>query len=408
MRRIRLWQAGLTSVLVLGVVLSQGVGAVSASPKVQAHVKGPIKITQITSPTGAYQLYGIMQEQGFKAGLAYATHGTNKVLGAKIQVSIRSDVNSATTLPDPTIATQQAKAALQGGANIIQCCASSVTAAAVAQLMPQYKKIDMVAPAADDSLTGINKYTFRTSREDTQDAMTGAKYAYQKFGKTYMTMAQDFSFGQNQENVWNAQLKHLGAKNVGNILFPLTATSFTSYINLVKTTHPKWLFVACAGLQCGGLFNQLKSAGLFKAGIKVMTGLPNVAAIPGFGAAATKMGFMSVYYYTFPHTAANTYLKKYIQSHYKRPADIFDQDSFAAAQQIVAAIQKAKSLNTNKLIKALQGQTVQGPKGAYTIRAKDHVCIQPMYITRLKMVKGALVPVLLQTIRPVPPVVKMK
>ncbi len=407
MRRFRLWQAAATSVLVAGVVMSQGVGAVSASQKARAQLHGTIKIAQITSPTGAYAPYGIMQQQGFKAGIAYATHGTNKVLGAKIQISVHSDVNSGTTLPDPTIATSEAKAALAGGANIIQCCASSSSAAAVAQLMPSYKKIDMVAPAADDSLTGINRYTFRTSREDTQDAMTGAKYAVRKFGKTYMTMAQDYSFGQNQEKVWNTQLKRVGGKDKGDILFPLTATSFTSYINLVKSTHPKWLFVACAGLQCGALFNQLKSSGLFKAGIKVMTGLPNIAAIPGFGAAAPKMGFISVYYYKFPHTAANNYLKSYIQKHYKRPADIFDQDSFAAAQQIVAAIQKAKSLNTNKLIKALEGQTVQGPKGKYTIRKKDHVCIQPMYITRLKLVKGNLVPVLLKQVTPIPPVVKM-
>lgn len=404
MRRFRLIQAATASILVIGVVMAQGWGAVSASPKARTQLKGTIKIAQITSPTGAYEPYGIMQEQGFKAGIAYATHGTNKVLGAKIQISVRSDVNTGTTLPDPTIATAQAKAALASGANIIQCCASSTSAYAVAQLMPQYKKIDMVAPAADDSLTGVNRYTFRTSREDTQDAMTGAKYAVSKFGKTYMTMAQDYSFGQNQENVWNAQLKRVGGKNKGNILFPLTATSFTSYINLVKTTHPKWLFVACAGLQCGGLFNQLKSSGLFNTGIKVMTGLPNIAAIPGFGGAATKMGFISVYYYKFPHTAANNYLKSYIQKHYKRPADIFDQDSFAAAQQIVAAIQKAKSLNTNKLIKALEGQTVLGPKGAYTIRKQDHVCIQPMYITKLN---SKLVPILLKTVRPIPPVVKM-
>jgi branched-chain amino acid transport system substrate-binding protein len=341
-----------------------------------------------------------MQQEGFKAGLAYATNGTNKVLGARIQVTTVSDVSSTSSLPDTTIATADAKTLIeQDHVNIIQCCASSATAYAVAQLMPTYKIVDMVAPAADDSLTGVNRYTFRTSREDSQDAKTGASYAVKTFGKNYMTMAQNYAFGQNQEKVWNTALGKLGANDEGDILFPLTATDFTPYIQQVLNKKPQWLFVACAGTQCTGLFNQLVSSGLADQ-VKLMTGLPNVAAIPSFGSAGTKMGFISVYYYTFPKTKANTYLRKYIQQHFHRPADIFDQDAFAAAQQIVAAIKKAGSLNASKLIKALEGQTVHGPKGDYTIRKQDHLCMQPMYITKLVDKGGTLTPVLLKTLTP--------
>jgi branched-chain amino acid transport system substrate-binding protein len=52
------------------------------------------------------------------------------------------------------------------------------------------------------------------------------------------------------------------------------------------------------------------------------------------------------------------------------------------------------------LIKALEGQTVQGPKGAYTIRKQDHLCMQPMYITKLVDKGGTLTPVLLKTLTP--------
>jgi branched-chain amino acid transport system substrate-binding protein len=395
-----------------GLLMTSGFAGVSAKqPSAGPVLHGTINIAQITSITGAYAPYGVMQEDGFRAGLAYATHGTDKVLGAKIKVTDYNDVDPNGFLPDPVTAVKEARQALAAGANFIQCCPDSTSAydvATDAQGISFYKRIDMVAPAADDSLTGVNRYTFRTSREDTQDAMTGAGYAVKKFGKTFMTMAQNYSFGQNQEKVWDAQLKRLKATDKGDILFPLNATDFTPYITQVKNAKPKWLFVACAGTQCTGLFNQFKSEGLFKAGIRVMTGLPNIGAFPSFGSAVSSMGFLSVYYYTFPHTAANTYLKKYIEKNYKRPADIFDQDAFAAAQQLVAAIAKAKSLNSTKLIHALEGQTVQGPKGPYTIRAKDHACIQPMYITRVKSENGGtkLVPILLKTVTPKPPVVK--
>jgi branched-chain amino acid transport system substrate-binding protein len=406
MLRNRLFCFGSTAAVVLSMVLVQGAASVSAGSRPSALPK-TIKIAQITSLTGALAIYGPMQEAGFQAGLSYATHGTDKVLGSKIQVTVSDDATN------PNTAISDAKTALNNGADIIQCCASSADAIPVAQLMSTYKKIDMVAPAASDALTGINKYTFRTSREDTQDAMTGARYAVKNFGKTYMTLAQDFSFGQDQENTWNTQLKRLHAKNKGNILLPLTTTDFKPTIDSIKKVHPKWLFVAWAGVGTA-LFDEMKTDGLFKAGIKVMTGLPNVSGVPFFGTAVSKMGFLSVYYYTFPRTAANSFLKKYIAKNYKKwpghgpVADIFDQDSFAAAQQLVAALHKAKSLNTNKLINALAGQTVQGPKGPYTIRKQDHVCIQPMYLARVKIEKGGkLVPILLKTVTPKPPVVKM-
>lgn len=399
MRHFRVTHIAAVPVIALAMTL-QGMSGVSAMHSNKVSLPKVIKIGQITDPTGPYSVYGVMQIDGFKAGLAYATNGTDKVLGRKIQVIQYSDVAGAASLPDPTTAVTQAKIALtQDKVNILQCCPSSTSALAVAQIMPQYKKILMAAPAADDGLAGINRYTFRTSREDSQDAKTGASYAVKKFGKSYMTLAQNYSFGQNQVATWKKQLGALGATDQGDVFMQLTDTDFTPYIQQIEAKKPQWLFVACAGTQCVGLFKQLASSGLLDQ-MKVMTGLPNIAAIPAFGDAGTKMGFISVYYYKFPHTKANTYLVKYIQKHYKRPADIFDQDSFAAAQQIVAAIKKAKSVAGPALIKALEGQTVQGPKGAYTIRKQDHVCLQPMYVTQLVAKNGTMVPRLLATKSP--------
>ncbi|MGI8968980.1 MAG: substrate-binding domain-containing protein [Chloroflexota bacterium] len=390
----------LSLLIALSVALSlllvgrNGVSARSNS----ATLHGTIRIGQITSITGPFSVYGTMEVAGFKLGLRYATNGTYKVDGARIQTFQYSDASGAAGLPDPATAVTQAKAAITNDhVQILQCCASSASALAVAGVAAQYKKILMAAPAATDGLSGINRYTFRTSREDSQDAITGAKYAYHKFGHTYMTLGQDYAFGHGQVDSWKAQLNKLHATDAGDVFFPLTATDFTPYIQQILAKNPQWLFIPCAGAQCVGLFKQLADQGLLDK-IKVMTGLPNNAAIPSFGSAGTKMGFISVYYYKFPHTKANTYLIKEMRAVYHRVPDIFDQDAFAAAQQIVAAIKKAHSTNTNKLIHALEGQTIQGPKGAYTIRKQDHVCLQPMYVT--KLVGSGLKPVLLATKSP--------
>lgn len=370
--------------LVLAFALfAQGLSGASARSTQATKLKGTVHIALITSLSGAFSVYGNMEWQGFDIGLKYATNGKMKVDNAKIVVKKYDDASGAGNNPDPTLATQLATNAITNDhADILQCCASSGSAAAVAAVAAKYKKILMVAPAAADTLAGINRYTFRTSRESMQDAITGSKYAVQKFGKTYMTIAQNYSFGTDGIKAWSGVLNKLGATDEGDVLFPLTATDFTPYIQQIIAKHPKFVIPICAGTQCVTLFKQMNDSGLLDQ-VKVMTGLGNITSWPSFGDSATKIGFIAIYYYKFPKTKANTYLVKQMQKTYHRVPDIFDQDSFAAAQQIVAALKKTHSLSSSKLIKALEGQTVQGPKGPYTIRKSDHVALQPMYIAAL-------------------------
>jgi branched-chain amino acid transport system substrate-binding protein len=383
MRSYRYVSIGIALVLALSL-FTQGSGGASAHHQAAIKLlKGQIIIGQITSLTGAYSIYGTMQTQGFHAGLAYATNGTFRVDKAVIIVKQYNDTPANAVLPDAPTAVADAKQAITSdGAQILQCCAFSPSAIAVAGVAKDNKKILMVAPAADDSLTGINRYTFRTSRMNQQDARTGAVYFEKKFGKNYMALAQDYTFGHGQVADWKTFLDKVGANDMGDVYFPLTATDFTPYIQQILDKKPQWVFMACAGAQCVALAKALDASGVLDR-TKVVTGLANVATLPAYGPAGTKLGFISVYYYKFPKTKANDFLKKYIQQHYNRPADIFDQDSFAAAQQIVAALKKTHSTSAAKLIPALEGQTVAGPKGDYTIRKQDHAALQPMYIAQL-------------------------
>ena len=379
MRSTRFPHIAVALALALSLLIGGSGGAAAMHPKAQS----TIVIGQITSLSGPFSIYGAEEVDGFQAGLHYATNGTMKVNGAKIVVKTYSDVAGASSNPDPATAVSQAKTAIQSdGVQILQCCASSASALAVAGVAKDFNTILMVAPAAADALAGVNRNTFRTSRESAQDARTGAAYAAKKFGDSYVTLAQDYAFGKDQVAAWKGQLDQLHATDLDDIFFPLTATDFTPYIQRILAKKPKWVFLACAGTQCEGLAKALDQQSVLDQ-TKVMTGLGNIASFGGYGDSGTKLAYISVYYYKFPKTKANAYLVKYIQQHYQRPADIFDQDSFAAAQQIVAALQKTHSTAAGKMIKALEGQTVQGPKGPYTIRKQDHVCLQPMYIAQL-------------------------
>ena len=59
--------------------------------------KGPVKVGMILEATGIYSAYETEWRQGFNIGLAYATNGTNKVNGQKIDVNWDDDADNPTT-----------------------------------------------------------------------------------------------------------------------------------------------------------------------------------------------------------------------------------------------------------------------------------------------------------------------
>ena len=129
---------------------------------------GPAEIVAgvITSETGPLAGYGKQYLDAFKAGLDYATDGTNEVDGTKITVEYRDDAG------DPDTAVTAAKELIGDGVNILLGSASSGVALAMAEQAEQNKVLFISGPAAADAVTGINDYTFRSGRQSAQDVAT--------------------------------------------------------------------------------------------------------------------------------------------------------------------------------------------------------------------------------------------
>ncbi|MGZ5685804.1 MAG: ABC transporter substrate-binding protein, partial [Usitatibacter sp.] len=60
---------------------------------------------------------------------------------------------------------------------------------------------------------------------------------------------------------------------------------------------------------------------------------------------------------------------------------------FTAATAVVAALKRAKSTDTEKLIAAMEGMDFETPKGHMTFRKEDHQAMQSMYHFRIKKEK---------------------
>ena len=380
----------VVSMLTASALAAQLVAIGAAVPVRAAGPKGPVNVGLIYSKTGLLASYGAQYADGFAVGLDYATHHTGMANGHKIVVTERDDAG------DPAKAVAAAKDLIGQGYKILAGSTASGVALQVAPVAKENNVLFISGPAAADAVTGNNRNAFRSGRQTYQDVLTAGTIVGSNLrGKKVVVYAQDSAFGQANVNAVRAVLGGAGA-DVSAVLAPLSANDFTPFSQKIKDDKPDLLFPAWAGATAPAMWKALDDAGVFGS-VKVVSGLDQRSSYATLGTAATKIAFLSHYFYEAPKNKANDFLVAELKKQNKVP-DLFDPDGFVAAQMIVQAIEKADGEDVGKMIGALEGWTFEAPKGTQTIRAADHAMLQPMFVAKLQGSGANVAPKLVRTV----------
>ncbi|WP_328342703.1 substrate-binding domain-containing protein [Micromonospora sp. NBC_00421] len=331
----------------------------------------PVKVGLVYSQSGALASYGKQYVEGFKAGLDFATRGTGRVGDRTVELTEVDDAG------DPAKAVSAAKDLIGKGTKIIAGSTASGVALQVAPIAAQNKVLFISGPAATDAVTGANRYTFRSGRQSYQDVVTAKSFIGDPTGKKVVVFAQDGAFGDANEAAVKAVIGGAGA-TVSSVRAPASASEFTPFASQIKAARPDLLFVAWAGTTAPAMWQTLDQQGVL-ASTTVVTGLDIRASWPTFGAAGSKISFLSHYFDGASDTEAAKAAKAKIPG---GTLDLFHPDGFAAAQMVVRAAQEGGD-DVDKMVTALEGWTFDGVKGPMTIRADDHALLQPMYQAKL-------------------------
>jgi branched-chain amino acid transport system substrate-binding protein len=379
-----------SSMLVVGAVaLLAATGTVVAGSKRTAASDYNVGI--VYSRTGLLAAYGAEYIQGVRYGIQYATGGTGKVNGKKINLSLADDKT------DPATGVSAMKQFIGEGFKIIAGATSSGVALQEAPIAAQNQVLFISGPAASDAVTGINRYTFRSGRQTYQDVATAATYLGKTAGKNVLVFAQDSAFGQGN---FAAVKSVIGGKghNVSSLYVPLSATDFTPFAQQAKQAKPDVLYVAWAGSTAAQVWSALDQQGVFSSVDNIVTGLAERATYPSYGPAIGKFHFLSHYQYQAPDNKVNTWLRAQMRKKSQFP-DLFTPDGFVAGQMIVQALQKG-DYDVDKMIGALEGWKFLAPKGFQAIRPQDHAMLQPMFRISLSQVNKVWTTKLLGTASP--------
>ncbi len=351
-------------------------------------LKDPVQVAVITTLSGAFAPYGEAYEAGFVAGLDYATDGTMVVNGHPIEVTYYDDALSADT------AVSTMKDVIGQGTQIIAGTVASGIALQLAEQAAQNQVLFISGPAAADAITGVNEYTFRSGRQTYQDVATAGTFLGDPSGQDIVVFAQDTAFGQGNVAGVEAVLGGQGA-NVSSILVPEDATEFTPFAQQINDASPDLVFVAWAGTTSGAMWEALTQQGVFETA-PVVTGLGDVSTYGAYAAAGTEISFLNHYFAGAAGTDVEQEMLTRVEAAGEE-GDLFTPDGFLGAQMVVEAI-KGSATDVSAMISALEGLTIEGPKGTTTIRAEDHAVIQPMFQASLVDNGGVFTPELISVI----------
>lgn len=234
----------------LALALGLAFGATGA-----AQAAAPVKIGFITDLSG---VYSALDGPGGLAAIkmAIADFG-GSVLGRKIEVMSFDHQNKA------DLAAGKAKEYFsQDGVDMLIAGTNSGTALAEAPVAAQFKKPLFVVGAGASTIVGksCTPYTVQYAYNTTALARGAAGPLVKQGGNTWFFLTADYAFGKALEADAAKVVEAAGGKVLGQVLVPLGASDFSSYLLQAQASKAKVLGLANAG---GDSDNAIKQANQF-------------------------------------------------------------------------------------------------------------------------------------------------
>lgn len=354
-------------------------GILASSTSAMAASDGPVKIGMLDPHTGTYAANGGDEIRGAKMAVEQVNKAGG-VLGRPLQLMVEDSQG----LPGPAISKAQ-KLLSQDKVDFLIGSVSSAVSEALSQFAQQNKILYVDTGGHADDVTGAKCAwtTFRTC--STTWMLTSGDFGtlFKKFGKKWFFITPDYSFGHALQTDYTAQLEKAGGKVVGSALAPLGTTDFSSYLIRARASNPDVLICLPAGNDLVNLLKQAVQFGIDKsmtiAGamqeMEVLEALPKQALL----------GWWTMEWYwnqpNVPHVADFVEEYKKISGGKVPTARVWF--GFVSAHAVALAANKAQSLDTMKVVKAMEGlelpPEIALQPGKCYYRAEDHQMIANMF-----------------------------
>jgi len=345
-----------------------------------AYAADPIKIGVVTPLSGTYAGIG----QQVRWGLELATKEVNAsggIAGRPVELSFEDEE------ANPSVAVQKAEKLFQvGKVDFLTGTVNSGSTLAVGQLAERAGKLIATTVSFADSITAdkCSPNVFRVNaRAGQQSAALAVWVAKEKPKAKVFYLGPDYEMGRSTVAAFKSSAEKVGASSTGEVFAPLDSKDYTQYFGQLRASRPEVLYTSVAGNDTVRLFSQLQEFGLLSNMTLVgASGTVTAQNIQAIGKAAE--GFVTgVGYSAEIDTPENKTFVAAFKAASKIDPDLYGADSYGLIYAYKAAVEKAKSTETDRVREALRDLTWSTPQGEKTLRAGDHQAIQTMYVVRV-------------------------
>ncbi len=340
----------------------------------------PIKIGIVTPLSGTYASIG----QQVKWGVELATKEINDaggITGRKIELLFEDEE------ANPAVATQKAEKLFQSSkVDFLAGTVNSGSTLAVGQVAERNNRLIATSVSFSDAITGdkCSPNVFRVNAKAGQQSAALAEWLpTAKPNAKVFYLGPDYEMGRSTVSAFKSAAEKKGAKTAGEVFPPLDNKDYSSFFGQIRAARPDVLYTSTAGNDTVRLFSQMTEYGMMK-GLTVV-GASGTVTSQNMGAIAKAAeGFLTGVGYSLE--ADNPENKKFIAAFnaaYKANPDLYGADSYGLIYFYKAAVEKANSVETDKLRTAMRGLEWSTPQGKKTMRAGDHQAIQDMFVVKL-------------------------
>jgi len=337
----------------------------------------PIKIGVAGDLSGAAASIGQAWADALKLG-ADEINASGGILGRKVALSIRD------TEFKVDVGVREAKdLVLREKVNfLLGGISSGVSLATSTSVSKEYKiiQISAVGNTHRQTVELFQRYFFQVVPNTFMEGRAAAMVAAKQPWKTYYTIGYDYEFGRMQAGAFVDTIKKLrpDVKIVGQHWPPVGETDYTPYITSMLAAKPDAVYSNLFEAGLGGFVKQALPYGFFqKTKFVSFADVSSMMAVPEMPEGV--LGYTRGEFY-----CENTpEMKKFTESFHQRykyyPVSyaVMGYDSLYVLKR---AIEKAGTIETEAVVKALEGLTYEGLRGKFTIRPLDHQADVPEYV----------------------------
>lgn len=210
---------------------------------------------------------------------------------------------------------------------------------------------------------------FYTGATTNQQIVPSVSWLLENRGKKMFLLGSDYVFPRTANKIIKAQLEAEGGELAGEEYTPLGHTDYSTIISKIKEAKPDIVYNTLNGDSNVAFFKQLKDAGITSKDLTTLSVSVAEEEIRGIGADVLEGHLAAWNYYQTTDTPENkTFVEKYKA---KYGSDRVTADPIEAGYTAVylwkAAVEKAGSVEVDKVKEAAKGIEFAAPEGKVTV-----------------------------------------